>query len=96
MVRETVDVRELGSRLTELLTLLEQGNEVTVVQDETPVARLLPPLPAAAERVPGLHRGVVWISDDFDEPLPNQQIVALFGTIDYLPDYDYKAQRRRQ
>ena len=25
-----------------------------------------------------------------------QQIVALFGTIDYDPTYDYKAQRRRQ
>lgn len=71
MVHEIVDVRELGSRLTELLALLEQGNEVTVVQDETPVARLLPLLPAAAERVPGLHRGEVWISDDFDEPLPD-------------------------
>lgn len=25
-----------------------------------------------------------------------QRIVALFGTIDYDPAYDYKAQRRRQ
>lgn len=25
-----------------------------------------------------------------------QQIIALFGTIDYEPDYDYKDQRRRQ
>ncbi len=25
-----------------------------------------------------------------------QQITDLFGTIDYDPDYDYKAQRRRQ
>jgi len=71
MVHEIVDVRELSSRLTELLLLLEQGNEVTVMRDETPVARLLPPLPAATERVPGLHRGEAWISDDFDEPLPD-------------------------
>ncbi|MCA9868757.1 MAG: type II toxin-antitoxin system VapB family antitoxin [Anaerolineales bacterium] len=25
-----------------------------------------------------------------------QQITALFGTIDYNPNYNYKAQRRRQ
>jgi hypothetical protein len=25
-----------------------------------------------------------------------RQILTLFGTIDYDPDYDYKAQRRRQ
>jgi len=24
-----------------------------------------------------------------------QEVLALFGTIDYDPDYDYKAQRRR-
>ncbi len=70
MIREVVDVRELSSRLSELLTLVAAGNEVTVVKDEKPVARLLPPELASVERVPGLHRGEVWMSEDFDEPLP--------------------------
>jgi antitoxin (DNA-binding transcriptional repressor) of toxin-antitoxin stability system len=70
MIREVVDVRELGSRLSELLTLVAAGNEVTVVKDEKPVARLLPPELGSVERVPGLHRGETWMSDDFDEPLP--------------------------
>lgn len=24
------------------------------------------------ERVPGLHAGTTWVSDDFDEPLPDE------------------------
>lgn len=71
MIRETVDVRELSSRLTELLTLVSQGNEVTVVQNDTPVARLLPPEHDVTERIPGLHQGEIWIREDFDEPLPD-------------------------
>lgn len=71
MIREQVDIRELSSRLTELLALVAEGNEVTVVKDEKPVARLMPPRPDVIERVPGLHRDMVWISDDFDEPLPD-------------------------
>lgn len=24
------------------------------------------------ERIPGLHAGMIWISDDFDDPLPDE------------------------
>ena len=71
MIRETVDVRDLATRLSELLSVVAGGREVMLVQDEKPVARLLPPDEVAAERVPGLHRGEVWMSDDFDAPLPD-------------------------
>lgn len=39
MVRETVDVRDLAQRLSELLTVIANGDEVMLVQDEKPVAR---------------------------------------------------------
>lgn len=71
MIRETIEITELSSRLTELLELLARGREVMVVQDQTPVARLIPPEPSMLERVPGLHRGDIWASDDFDDPLPD-------------------------
>ena len=71
MIRETVDVRQLAERLSELLLVVADGNEVMLVQGEKPVARLLPPEQTIAERVPGLHRGEIWMSDDFDAPLPD-------------------------
>lgn len=29
-------------------------------------------LPANQPRIPGLHRGMVWMSDDFNDPLPEE------------------------
>jgi antitoxin (DNA-binding transcriptional repressor) of toxin-antitoxin stability system len=71
MLRETVDVRDLAQRLPELLTVIANGDEVMLVQNDKPIARLLPPDDETAERIPGLHRGEVWMSDDFDAPLPD-------------------------
>lgn len=71
MIRETVDVRQLAERLPELLSVVADGNEIMLVQGDKPVARLLPPEEAVTERVPGLHRGEIWMSDDFDAPLPD-------------------------
>ncbi len=60
-----------------------KGTEIIITQDEKPVAKLVPmeaveivaPLDAAATlppRVLGLHRGQIWMSDDFDAPLPDE------------------------
>ena len=64
MIRETVDVRQLAERLSELLLVVADGNEVMLVQGEKPVARLLPPEQTIAERGQNadegdadLHRG---------------------------------------
>ena len=35
-----------------------------------PVARLMPYNEKPRNRVPGMDKGRIWISDDFDEPLP--------------------------
>lgn len=66
-----VDVNQVAARLAELLAFVSRGGEVIVVASsadgEKPIARLVPPV----ERVPGLHKGEVWISEDFDDPLPD-------------------------
>ena len=28
--------------------------------------------PAKGKRIPGLHAGTMWVSDDFDDPLPDE------------------------
>ncbi len=43
-------------------------NEIPFVPDQDNQ----PPIPATAKRVAGLHRGMAWMSDDFDEPLPDE------------------------
>jgi antitoxin (DNA-binding transcriptional repressor) of toxin-antitoxin stability system len=69
---KTVDVEEAKTRLPELLSLALEGNEVIISEGDKPLARLVPIPSAGRNRVMGLHRGVAWMSEDFDEPLPDE------------------------
>ena len=71
MVAKTVDVQEAQSHLKELLSLVGAGTEIILIEEDTPIARLVPPDSPAATRVAGLHQGAMWTSKDFDDPLPD-------------------------
>lgn len=64
-----VTITEAQAQLSELLSFAMKGNEVIITKDNKPLARLVPVLSSKQSRVPGLHRGKIWVSDDFDEPL---------------------------
>jgi antitoxin (DNA-binding transcriptional repressor) of toxin-antitoxin stability system len=55
--------------------LLSDDTEILLTRGDIPLARLSPvdQVPAAkGQRIPGLHRGTTWVSDDFDDPLPDE------------------------
>ena len=59
--------------LKELLSLVVKGSEIVLTQGNTPIARLVPIAASpTTSRVAGLHPGAIWMSDDFDEPLPDE------------------------
>jgi prevent-host-death family protein len=64
-----VNMHEAKSRLSELVRLVEAGEKVVLARNGTPVAELVPPEPPK-RREGGFWKGQVWISPDFDEPLP--------------------------
>jgi len=70
MITKTIDIRD--AQLPELLSLALAGNEVILTEDNKPVARLIPVPSSNKIRVAGLNRGAAWMSDDFDEPLPDE------------------------
>ncbi|MGH7452850.1 MAG: type II toxin-antitoxin system Phd/YefM family antitoxin [bacterium] len=71
MLTKTVDVSDSQAHLAELLALVLSGTEIVFTQNQMPLARLIPiASPQAMPRVAGLHKGAIWTSDDFDEPLP--------------------------
>jgi len=72
MFTQTVEVSEVESRFSELLRLLNNGTEIILTKKNVPVARLTPVEPVKKERIPGLHAGAIWTSDDFDDPLPEE------------------------
>jgi antitoxin (DNA-binding transcriptional repressor) of toxin-antitoxin stability system len=49
-----------------LLTLIQNGTEIILMDGEKPLARVLP---IEGRRIAGLSRGAIRTSDDFDEPL---------------------------
>jgi len=73
MLTKTIEVNESQTRLAELLSVVLGGTEIILTQDQIPVVRLTPiAAPPAAPRTAGLHKGAIWASDDFAEPLPEE------------------------
>jgi prevent-host-death family protein len=69
---DTVNVHEAKTHLSRLLERVEAGEEIVIARAGKPIARLVPLEPPAPRRLFGRDRGKIWISDDFDEPLPWQ------------------------
>lgn len=75
MTTKTIDLEVTPTSLDELLAILQQDSEVLLTKGDMPVARLsrVRSQPARKSgRIPGLHAGTTWVSDDFDEPLPDE------------------------
>lgn len=73
METKAVDIQDTS--LEALLELIEANVEVLLLKDDAPLARLSPIAashPPIKPRIPGLHAGTTWVSDDFDAPLPDE------------------------
>jgi prevent-host-death family protein len=68
---KTVNVHEAKTHLSRLLAEVESGREVTIARAGKPIARLVP-ADRPGRRELGLERGQIWISPDFDEPMPDE------------------------
>jgi prevent-host-death family protein len=69
--RAYFNVAEAKARLSELIDMVERGEEVIIARDHKPVVRLSPVERQLARRTPGSARGRVWMAPDFDAPLPD-------------------------
>jgi prevent-host-death family protein len=66
-----VNIHEAKTHLSRLLQRVAAGEEIVIAKSNHPVARLVPYDPPVRDRVPGTGRGDIWMSDDFDAPLPD-------------------------
>lgn len=64
---EQVNEHEAKSRFSDLLSRVENGEEVVIARAGRPVARLVPLAKRQHRRVPGAWRGRVVVAPDFDE-----------------------------
>jgi prevent-host-death family protein len=70
---DMVNVHDAKTHLSRLLDRVERGQEIVIARAGTPVAKLVPLHATAPRRRPiGRDKGKVWVSPDFDDPLPWQ------------------------
>lgn len=69
----TLTIQEAQKQLSQLLELAQAGHEVIIQDSHKGKARLVAVVEPKQQRprVFGLHEGQVWMSDDFDAPLPD-------------------------
>ena len=65
-----VNIHEAKTQLSRLLRRVAEGEEITIARAGVPVAKLIAVRPASGLRPIGMDAGKIWISDDFDAPLP--------------------------
>jgi len=73
----TVNMHKAKSDLSQLVRRALSGEDVIITKAGKPVARLVLIRP---ERVPGTARGMIQISSDFFEPLP-EDVVSAFESV---------------
>ncbi len=85
-----VPVKEAKAKLTELLRAVEAGERITLTRHGKPIADLVPHLAgteqkpmSVLERVAAWHKAnptpdIGWVSDDFDDQLPEDFLLQPF------------------
>ena len=68
---KTVSISEAQSQLQGLLALACNGDEIIIEENGEPLARLVPIAKPKGQkqRIAGLGKGTVWMSDDFDNDI---------------------------
>ncbi|HDN79959.1 MAG: type II toxin-antitoxin system Phd/YefM family antitoxin [Chloroflexi bacterium] len=76
-----VNVYEAKTHFSKLLLRVEAGEEIIIAKAGKPVARLIPftQHPPKRKRVPGSAKGRIWVSPDFDAPLPEEVLKDFEG-----------------
>jgi prevent-host-death family protein len=75
-----VNVHQAKNQLSRLLREVEDGEQVVIARNGTPVAKLVPHVEERKPREPGWAKGRVWMAPDFDEF--DEQIARDFGLLD--------------
>ena len=68
----TLDINQ--TQISQLLELARSGQEIILAQDDKPLLRVTAieeAVPTQKPRIGNLHKGLVDVSDDFDDPLPD-------------------------
>lgn len=72
MGTKIVTTDDMQARLSELLISISNGDDVIIKKNNKPFAKIMAISDTRKKRVPGLNKGEIWTSEDFDTPLPDE------------------------
>jgi len=70
-MNQIVNIHEAKTHFSKFIDRVMNGEEIIIAKAGKPVARLLPIIDKPAQRHPGSAAGKIWVSPDFDAPLPD-------------------------
>jgi prevent-host-death family protein len=73
-----VGVHEAKTRLSQLLRLVDGGQEIEISRGGEPVAKIVP-IRSPKKRRLGTDEGVFVVPDDFDAPLPDDVLAGFLA-----------------
>lgn len=74
-----VSLQDAQERLSDLVERAAAGEEIIITVAGRPTARLVPLQKTREPRQPGAWKGMIWVADDFDDPLPPDILAGFMG-----------------
>jgi prevent-host-death family protein len=75
---KTINIHAAKTHLSSLVEEAAAGEEIVIAKAGKPVARIVALEKPDARKTFGMWKGKIWVSDDFDAPLP-QELLKGFG-----------------
>ena len=82
-----INIHQAKTHLSKLVEEAAQGEEIIIAKAGKPVARLVPlEQTVKPPRKPGGLKGQIWLSDDFDAPMSEEELTLWRDTSIYPSD----------
>ncbi len=74
-----VNIHEAKTHLSRLVEEVAAVEEIVIAKAGRPIAKLVPLASEIEPRRLGSLRGIIWLADNFDAPLPETVLASLFA-----------------
>lgn len=71
-----VNMHQAKTQLSKLVERARMGEEVVIAKSGHPLVKLVPVVEKPKQRPMGLYAGQIWMSPDFNDPLPDEYLEA--------------------
>lgn len=76
-----INIHQAKTQLSKLVEEAAQGEEIIIAKAGKPIARLVPlEKKECKPRIPGGMKGQIWMADNFDEPMSEEELALWYDS----------------